>query len=152
MACGINWTLLKVAHSCRLSKSISAKFVRLLVSVLHRCCCWNNSSFDWCGESGEVVEENNKTRVGGDRHEVFSRETPHHCGKFRHHATVEGPQNWALVWGPGSRAPESKVLENSNTMQRVRSHRYFSVIFALLFAQFFALYFAIRKYLRLFLQ
>ena len=20
-----------------------------------------------------------------------------HCGKFRHHATVEGPQNWPLV-------------------------------------------------------
>ena len=122
MVCGINWTLLKVAHSYRLSKSISAKSVRL-VSVLHRCCCWNNSSFDWCGESGEVVEENNKTRVGGDRHEVFSRETPHHCGKFRHHATVEGPQNWALVWGPGSRAPESTLRswKNSNTMQLWRS-------------------------------
>ena len=69
----------------------------------------------------KVVEENNKTRVGGDRHEVFSRETPHHCGKFRHHATVEGPQNWALVWALGSRALESKVLENSNTMQLWRS-------------------------------
>ena len=40
----------------------------------------------------------------------------------------------------------------SQTHARVRSHRYFSVIFALPFALFFALYFAICKYLRLFLR
>ena len=39
------------------------------------------------------------------------RTTAANSGTMQYHATVEGPQNWALVWGPGSRAPESKVLE-----------------------------------------
>ena len=123
MVCGINWTLLKVAHSYRLSKSISAKSVRL-VSVLHRCCCWNSSSFDWCGERWKLLKKTTKRGLVETGMKYFPgrhRTTAANSGTMQYHATVEGPQNWALVWGPGSRAPESKVLENSNTMQLWRS-------------------------------
>ena len=123
MVCGINWTLLKVAHSYRLSKSISAKSVRL-VSVLHRCCCWNSSSFDWCGERWKLLKKTTKRGLAETGMKYFPgrhRTTAANSGTMQYHATVEGPQNWALVWGPGSRAPESKVLENSNTMQLWRS-------------------------------
>ena len=54
--------------------------------------------------------------------------------------------------GLDNREMPASASSSSLFITRVRSHRYFSVIFALSFALFFALYFAICKYLRLFLR